>query len=70
MNKQVKKKNAGILIPYELSAMLGRINDSERGKLLTILMAYKFHGIVPDDDNSILYGIFLGMRPFIGEPNK
>ena len=70
MSKKDKKKNSGLLIPYEFGAMFDRLSDSERGKLLTILMAYKFHGIVPDDDNSIPYGIFLGMQPFIGEPNK
>ena len=64
------KNNTGLIIRREYKPMFDRLNDSEKGKLLTTLMEYQWDGVIPDENSGKLFGTFLAMQPFIDENNE
>lgn len=69
MTKQMKYCN-GLIIRKDYKPMFDRLNDAEKGKLLTVLMEYQWDGVMPDEKIGKLFGIFLAMQPFIDDYNE
>lgn len=70
MNKESKEnKRPHLVIRTEFEGMFSKLTDSERGKLLTALMAYQLHGKEPDKLPEKLYGTFLAMQSFVDRDN-
>jgi len=59
-----KDKRPPLLIREQFESVFIRLTDTERGKLLSALMAYRFHGREPGELSERLLGIFETLRAF------
>ena len=59
-----KDSRPPLLIREQFESTLESLTDAERGKLLSALIAYQWHGEIPSKLSDKLSGVFLVLRSF------
>lgn len=63
-----RNMNAGnrppLLIREQFELIFASLTDAERGRLLSALMAYQWHGEEPSRLSEKLFGVFITLRSF------